>query len=959
MISNKKDLENLEAQNDILLNTISDLIIVVKCEPDYLIEFVNQCEFLNYLGYSQNKLIEKSFLKLLHSDYLKEIDKILKREYGLENGVHEVQLKDIKKDYIWAELRTKSFKNDLNEQRIIISLKDISKIKKLEEEIKFNEERFKKITNTIPEIRFWKLFNPKKFEEALKSSYEMLETVTANIPQYIFWKDNNLNYLGCNDNYAKLMNIEHSENIINKTDAEILWNSVQIKYNEEQEKRIIESKNTKLHVIESWILKDGSTIWVDTNRLPLHDSDNNIVGILVTFEDITQRKKTEENLQREHQKLERIMDTNPVGIISIDKMGTVIYMNSQAENVLKVTKNQMVGTLLKNSPFKLLDNNSNIIPDEARPYQRIIKDKKPIKDMILNCKLPNKEIILLSLNATPLTSQDGEIENIIFTVADITEKVQAEQKIKESERKYRALLETSSVGILEVDVLNQTISYVNPKLIEIMGYQETEFLYDNLANKIIHPDDFLKIIRSSEGMDLEIRIITKKGKLKWLHGKRSDQHDDKGNLVLFRLWVEDITEKKMYEELIYELNINFLNFTTNTYRNIQLLLNTCLKLLDGNLVLYINKITGEDKEEYRITTNKGDITVYNASEFNANLFCSEIFKQNHDFPQEYFDVDQMEFAQTDVYVKENGIKTCYGKLIITGNELNNAICVLYKSTPIISNQNKLVLFLICDALEIEQKRWQAQEHLEEQNIKLSEINKLKSDLFSRTSHELKTPLISIKGFTELLLKFHANKLDDEVISILEEIRRGSKRLENYVNAIVESSRLEQGLINLNKTKENLSFLIKYCIRQLEGMTELRNQKFESNVDGNIIMFFDKERIYEVVSNLVLNAVKYTPEGGTIMISSRKENDFYIISVDDTGIGITEEEIKILFTQFGKIERYGQGFDVGIEGTGLGLYISKEIVELHGGTIWVESKGRNKGSTFAFSLPIKEIPFKKI
>ncbi|MHA1194072.1 MAG: PAS domain-containing sensor histidine kinase, partial [Promethearchaeota archaeon] len=954
MVSNKKDLENLEAQSDILLNTISDLILVVKSEPNYSIEFVNQCEFLNYLGYSQNKLIEKPFLKLLHSDYLKEIDKILKRDHAQGNGVHEVRLKDIKKDYIWAELRAKNFRNDQNEQRILISLKDLSKIKKLEEEIKFNEERFKKITNTIPEIRFWKLFNPKKFEEALKSSYEMLETVTENIPQYIFWKDKNLNYLGCNDNYAKLVSIEHSENIINKTDAEILWNSDQIKYNEEQEKKIIESKNTKFHIVESWIMKDGSTIWVDTNRLPLHDSDNNIVGILVTFEDITERKKSEEKLHREHQKLERIMETNPVGIISIDKTGTVIYMNSQAENVLKVPKSQLVGTLLKNSRFKLLDNKGNVIPDEARPYQRILKDRKPIKDMILNCKLSNEEIILLSLNATPLTSQDGEIENIIFTVADITEKVQADQKIKESERKYRALLESSSVGILEVNVLNETISYVNPKLIEIMGYQETEFIYDNLANDIIHPDDFLKILRSSEGMDLEIRIITKKGKLKWLHGTRSDQHDDEGHLILFRLWVEDITEKKMYEELIYELNINFLNFTTDTHKNIQLLLNTCLKLLDGNLVLYINKIIGEEKEEYRITTNKGDIQAYNASEFNA-LFCSEIFKQNHDFPQEYFDVDQMEFAQTDFYIKENHIKTCYGKLIITGNELNNGICVLYQGTPIISNQNKLVLFLICDALEIEQKRWQAQEHLEEQNIMLSEINKLKSELFSRTSHELKTPLISIKGFTELLLKFHANKLDDEVISILEEIKRGSKRLENYVNAIVESSRLEQGLIKLNKTKENLSFLIKYCIRQLEGMAELRNQKIEFNVEENLIMFFDKERIYEVVSNLVLNAVKYTPEGGSIKVSSRKKDDFYIISVDDTGIGITKEEKKLLFTQFGKIERYGQGFDVGIEGTGLGLYISKEIVELHGGEIWGTSKGRNKGSTFTFSLPIKELP----
>ena len=94
-------------------------------------------------------------------------------------------------------------------------------------------------------------------------------------------------------------------------------------------------------------------------------------------------------------------------------------------------------------------------------------------------------------------------------------------------------------------------------------------------------------------------------------------------------------------------------------------------------------------------------------------------------------------------------------------------------------------------------------------------------------------------------------------------------------------------------------------------------------------------------------------GGHITIDSTKEDSQYIISIKDTGIGLTQKEIGQLFTQFGKIERYGQGWDVDIEGTGLGLYISKELMTLHDGKIWVESEGRNKGSTFFFSLPIIE------
>ena len=125
------------------------------------------------------------------------------------------------------------------------------------------------------------------------------------------------------------------------------------------------------------------------------------------------------------------------------------------------------------------------------------------------------------------------------------------------------------------------------------------------------------------------------------------------------------------------------------------------------------------------------------------------------------------------------------------------------------------MFLICDAIEIEQRRWQVQKGLEEQNITLNKINSLKTELFSRTSHELKTPLISIKGFTELLLTLHKHKLDSDVLSILKEIKDGSKRLEKIINLLLESTKLEAGQLELNLANEDLSFLIKYCVNEFQ------------------------------------------------------------------------------------------------------------------------------------------------
>ncbi|MFX1480836.1 MAG: sensor histidine kinase, partial [Promethearchaeota archaeon] len=215
------------------------------------------------------------------------------------------------------------------------------------------------------------------------------------------------------------------------------------------------------------------------------------------------------------------------------------------------------------------------------------------------------------------------------------------------------------------------------------------------------------------------------------------------------------------------------------------------------------------------------------------------------------------------------------------------------------------------------------------------------------------PLISIKGFTELLLTLHKPKLDKDVISILEEIKDGSKRLEKIINLLLESTKLEAGQLELNKSKEDLSFLIRFCVNELKGLARLRNQSIELKIHESLKTEFDKERMYEVFSNLLVNAIKYTPPRGNIKIESKIKDNFYIISVKDNGIGFTGEEKKQAFKQFGKIERYGQGWDVAIEGTGLGLYITKKLVELHGGKIWLESAGRNLGSSFYFTIPFNK------
>ena len=546
------------------------------------------------------------------------------------------------------------------------------------------------------------------------------------------------------------------------------------------------------------------------------------------------------------------------------------------------------------------------------------------------------------------------VPKIVGTIRDDSEKKDAELKIKQSEEKYRNLFDTSP-NVIILMYKKGLILDCNSTTEPMLGYTKEEIIGENYLklqafSPTIKPLERIKVMDPNKKIhrQLEIQVKKKDGSPAWITAQTSNIKI--GDKKLLQVIIQDVTEKRKYEELISELNMNFLTFTADIKNNIHLLLNTCCGLLNGTLAIFVNKTMRDEKEQYEVITSDKRMFTYGAGEFEKSIHVSEFFKEEHDYSQILQNVHDTKYASSDHFIKDHGIKGCYGKLIKLKDEYDGLLCVLYDENPQISHQDDLVMFLICDAIEIEQRRWEAREQLEAQNEALSEISKLKSDLLSRTSHELKTPLISIKGFTELLLTRHRYKLDSDVISLLDEIKDGSKRLERIIHSLLQSSKLEQDKVILNKSQEDLSFLIKFCVKEVESLATLREQTISLDLNDKIIIDFDKERLYDVIINLLSNAIKNTPPKGEITIFTEQKDNFIVVSVKDNGVGITETEQKKLFKKFGKIERYGQSWDINIEGTGLGLYIAKKIVRLHGGNIWVKSEGRNKGSTFSFSIP---------
>jgi len=237
--------------------------------------------------------------------------------------------------------------------------------------------------------------------------------------------------------------------------------------------------------------------------------------------------------------------------------------------------------------------------------------------------------------------------------------------------------------------------------------------------------------------------------------------------------------------------------------------------------------------------------------------------------------------------------------------------------------------------------------------KLKEIDRTKTEFYSLMSHELRTPLTTIKEGTNLFLdSLKGKEITEKQKRLITIINEECNRLINLVNSLLDLSRMEAGMMVYNFTRTDITLLINRITREMEPLTETKNITIETgNSEGLPTVKADIEKILEVLRNLIGNAVKFTHNGGTVRIKAAKttggQGEFIEVSVEDTGTGIPQDKIETIFDKFRTVSFGGSGK---IMGSGLGLYIVKQIITDHGGKIWVNSI-TGKGSTFTFALPV--------
>ena len=275
----------------------------------------------------------------------------------------------------------------------------------------------------------------------------------------------------------------------------------------------------------------------------------------------------------------------------------------------------------------------------------------------------------------------------------------------------------------------------------------------------------------------------------------------------------------------------------------------------------------------------------------------------------------------------------------------NIRTVLWNSANIYTKDGKTLLATLAQGQDITERKL-AEEVLKNENQKLQELDRKKSEFVSIVSHDLRTPLTSIMGFADTIVNRKLKLTAEQKEKYIGYIQDESRRLGRLISDYLDLSHIEDGKFELNAARTNISHLIeKVAEIFMANPKETRvAAKFSANLPE---VKLDQDRIRQVLQNLIGTAIKYSPAKSSILVEAKKNSHDIIVSVADEGPGIPDSEKKKVFQRF-----YRGNFEVSKSepGTGLGLTIAKGIVEKHGGKIWVESTS-GKGSTFYFTLPL--------
>lgn len=737
----------------------------------------------------------------------------------------------------------------------------------------------------------------KEMQDVLERVAQEWVTTFNSIPDLISIHDRNYRIIRANKAFADFLGMRMEE-VIGKTCYEVIHKT----------KAPVEAcpfmqvlKNREKSTSELFEPRLG--VYLEVTAAPLYNEAGEVMGIVHVAKDVTVRRKMEEALKSSENKFKTLFESSRDAIMLLTPDKGFFSGNSAT---IKMFACRDEAEFVKQHPASLSpeyqpDGKTSAI--KAQEMMAIAMEKGSHFFEWTHKRLNGQDFFATVL----LTRMELEGKTVLqATVRDITESKKGEEALKDSEKWLSMILDSLQAGVMLVDAETHVIAYINSAAENMFGAKK-EVIVGNVCHKYVCPAEKGKCPITDLGKEVdsaECILLDNEGKEKPILKTVSKVYF-KGRLHLVESFIDMVKLKEAQEEIKFahsQLEQIFQNAAEG------------MVVIDaGHMIVKVNRtmlgMLGIKEEEAR------------------GKRCDDILNN--------------EICKGDQCVLERilgGEKQVEADIAIRSKNGVIVPCIL-TAVPFYGPDGSIVG--VIESFKDITERKSAENALIE-NIKL------KTNFTSMVSHELRTPLTAIKEGISIVLDGSAGPVNDEQKDFLGTAFRNVERLARLINDVLDFSKLRSGKMVMKMKDADVPLIIQEVVKANEPLASSKGLYLRTSTEGEIPRIkLDRDRIIQVIINLLSNASKFTEKGGITITACRKDEEV-IVSVEDTGPGIKAADIPKLFAEFRQLED-AKTRKTG--GTGLGLAICKQIVERHGGRIWVESE-EGKGSAFRFSLPVE-------